>query len=518
MEAGLEDAECWAFGRFRIFPRQRRLLADDEPVELGSRAFDLLVTLIEARGTLIRGDALIGRVWRNLHVTESNLRVQMSALRHALGSDRSLICNVAGRGYQFTGQVRCLSEGSAGQTSVDQIIVKTASGPTNLPEPVSDLIGRDVALRDVLCLVRSHRLVTLTGGGGIGKTQLAHAAARELLPQFPDGVWVAELSPLDDPRLVPAAIAAAVGIEVGAAEASVERVATALGAKELLLVIDTCEHVIDAAAGMAEALLRAGAEARVIVTSREPLNVDGEWVYRLQPLPVPANDLADPLEYGAVSLFVERAQAMQDTFRLDSSSAAAVATICQRLDGIPLAIELAAVRAATLGFENLTARLDDYLELLTCGRRTALPRHQTLRATLDWSYELLHRRERAVLRRLAVFRGAFGLDAARAVAAGGDITPADATDALASLVAKSLVAAEIDNGIAQYRLLETTRAYALEKLVESGEFDATTYGALPSLRESDPGDNETRNALRDDSGGCHVPLQPSTVRPEFFAI
>jgi predicted ATPase/DNA-binding winged helix-turn-helix (wHTH) protein len=472
MEAGQESTEGFAFGRFRIFPRQRRMLVGDEPVELGSRAFDLLVALIEARGTVISKDALMSRVWQNLFIADNNLQAQISALRKAFGVDRHLIRTVAGRGYQFTGEVRSLSGASRERAHPGDTAAKLAPAPTNLPAPVSDLIGRDLELREVVSLAGSHRLVTLTGAGGVGKTRLALEAARQLLPQFRDGVWIAELSPLSDPNCVPAAIAAAVGIELAAGDASAETVAAALSAKELLIVLDTCEHVINAAAEMAEALLRASARARVIATSREALTIDGEWVYPMRPLPVPADNETDPLNYRAVSLFVARAQAADLNFSAERCNAAAIAAICRRVDGIPLAIELAAARAATLGIYSLADRLYDHLQLLTCGRRTALPRHQTLHATLDWSYELLTHPERAVLRRLGIFRGAFGLDAARAVAAGGDITPSDATEGLCNLVAKSLASAEVGIGIARYRLLETTRAYALEKLAESGEFDS----------------------------------------------
>ena len=382
-----------------------------------------------------------------------------------------MIRTVAGRGYQISGEVRSVSDAGQGRVSAGDAASRLAPTPTNLPQPMSDMIGRDVELREVLNLVGAHRLVTLTGTGGIGKTRIAYEAARQLLPQFPDGVWIAELSPLRDANLVPAAIAAAVGLDLASAEASAERVAAALAGKEVLIVLDTCEHVIDAATHMAEAVLRACAKARVIATSREALKAHGEWGYRVKPLSLPAEDAIDPLESGSVSLFVERARAMQPGFNVDESSALVIAAICRRLDGIPLAIEMAAARAATLGVSNLAARMDDQLRLLNCGRRTALPRHQTLRATLDWSHTLLTHSERSVLRRLAMFRGAFGLDAAKAVAGAADAIP-EVTDDLTNLIAKSFVSVEVDDGNARYRLFETTRAYALEKLAESGEFDA----------------------------------------------
>jgi predicted ATPase/DNA-binding winged helix-turn-helix (wHTH) protein len=475
MDPVCETPASVAFGPFRVLPHRRELLADGRPVELGGRAFDLLMALIEARGTVLGKGALMARVWPNRVIEEKNLHTQISALRTALGAERELIHTVAGRGYQFTGEVRILASSLDELACAEVAAYEPASRlpRTNLPEPVSELIGRDDELEEVLNLAAAHRMVTLTGPGGIGKTRLALAVARQLPLQFADGVWLAELAPLADPALVPAAIAAALGLECPAGAVSTEHLANALSGKELLLVLDNCEHVIDAAARMAEALLRANPAVHVIATSREPLKAEGEWIHPVPPLAVPAGDAEDeddPLQYGAVRLFVERARAAEPHFVADRRSTALMAAICRRLDGIPLAIELAAARVAMFGLQEIAARLDDRFHLLTGGRRTALPRHQTLRATLDWSYELLTERERAILRRLAIFAGAFGLEAASAVVASSDLKPSEVADDLVNLVAKSLVAAEVDGTTARYRLLDTTRAYALEKLVESGEY------------------------------------------------
>jgi predicted ATPase len=435
----------------------------------------VLMALIEARGALIGKDALMARVWSDRIVEENNLQAQISALRAAFGAERKLIRTVPRRGYQFTGEIRILQadeRAGAGEAAAEP---QSALPPTNLPEPISELIGRDDELREILSLAAAHRLVTLTGPGGIGKTRLALAVARGLLPQFADGVWIAELAPLADSGLVPATVAAAVGLELAAGAVSPEHVAIALSAKQQLLVLDNCEHVIDAAATMAEALLRANPAAQVVVTSREPLKAEGEWIYPVPPLAVPTRDAEDKddlLRYGAVRLFRERVRAAEPHFAADRRRAAMIAAICRRLDGIPLAIELAAARTATLGIEELSARLDDRFQLLTGGRRMALPRHQTLRATLDWSYELLTEPERAVLRRLAIFAGAFSLEAAGVVAASPEAAPSEVVDGVSSLVAKSLVAAEVYGTIARYRLLDTTRVYALEKLGDSGELEA----------------------------------------------
>jgi predicted ATPase len=334
------------------------------------------------------------------------------------------------------------------------------------------LIGREEELSEILNLVATHRLVTLTGAGGIGKTTLAIALARELRPHFTDGVWLAEFSALADPGLVPATVAAAVGLELSGGEVSAQRVAQALADRRVLLMLDTCEHVTAATARMAEAMLGASSAPHIIATSREPLRAGGEWVYPVQPLAVPAADIAaddDPLRYGAVRLFIERARATEPHFAPDRRLMVMIASICRRLDGIPLAIELAAARASALGTETLAARLDDRFRLLTGGRRIAPARHQALRATLDWGYELLAEPECILLRRLAIFSGPFSLEAAAAVAASPELAMPVVIEGLLGLIAKSFVVAGSEGTVARYRLLDTTRAYALEKLDESGE-------------------------------------------------
>jgi predicted ATPase/DNA-binding winged helix-turn-helix (wHTH) protein len=473
MVAGADLPASVGFGRFRVLPHRREMIADGKPIKLGGRAFDILMTLIEARGAVVSKDALKARVWPDRIVEENNLQSHISALRAALGPDRQLIHTVSGRGYQFIGEIQAWSDGDDERASLGPDQAASGALPsTNLPEPVSGLIGRDEELAEILNLVGTHRLVTLTGAGGIGKTTLALALARELRPHFPDGVWLAEFSALADPQLVPATVAAAVGLDLGVGEASAQRVVQALAGRCLLLVLDTCEHVIDAAAAIAEAALGACATLQIIITSREPLRAGGEWIYPVQPLAVPASYFPaedDPLRYGAVRLFAERARATEPHFAPDRGAMATIASICRRLDGIPLAIELAAARAAALGIEELAARIDDRFRLLTGGRRTALARHQTLRATLDWSYALLAEPERVILARLSVFLGPFGLRAAGAVAADPELAPLQVVDGLSSLVSKSLVTAEFGGLVTRYRLLDTTRAYAREKLGESGE-------------------------------------------------
>jgi predicted ATPase/DNA-binding winged helix-turn-helix (wHTH) protein len=461
------------FGRFRVLPHRRELLAEGRAVELGERSFDVLMVLIEVSGVVVSKDTLMNRVWPDRIIEENSLQAQISALRRALGTDRDLIRTIAGRGYQFTGEIRSISTDAPMQPVPTAAVLSTSAGiPTNLPEPVSELIGRDVQRNEILDLSASHRLVTLTGTGGIGKTRLGFEVARHLLPRFSDGIWAIELAPLSDPELVPVTVATVLGLELISGTASPLSVANTLRSKQLMLVLDNCEHVIDAAARMAEALLRANPAACVMATSREPLRAEGEQVYPVPSLAVPTEgtqDSDDPLRYGAVRLFVERARAAAPYFSPDERALAAIAGICRRLDGIPLAIELAAARASALGVEGVAARLHNRFRLLAGGHRTAMPRHRTLRATLDWSYELLTEPERVVLRRLSIFAGGFTMRAFRAIAIDGEILELDVVDCVANLVTKSLVTVEA--GGAGYRLLETTRSYALEKLVEAGEFD-----------------------------------------------
>jgi predicted ATPase/DNA-binding winged helix-turn-helix (wHTH) protein len=456
------------FGNCQLHLHRRELLVKGTPVHIGARAFDLLRLLVEARGELVTKDEILSRVWPGRVVEDNTLQFQISTLRKALGEDRDIVKTISGRGYRFAADLIAPGEPEAiakrGAASAAPLHV----APTNLQASTSELIGREADRSEVAGLVAAHRLVTLTGAGGIGKTRLGVEVARDLLPKFADGVWVAELAPLSDPELVPATVAAALGLELPAGRVSAKRIAAALGSKQVLLVLDNCEHVIEAAASIAEVLLRATA-ATVMVTSREPLRAEGERVYRVPALDVPAEgieDVEDLLLHGAVRLFVARARAADPGFSADLR---VVAAICRCLDGIPLAIELAAARAAALGVEGLAARLDDRFGVLTDGRRTALPRHQTLRATLDWSYDLLPGQERVTLRRLGLFAGGFTLEAASAVAAGGAI---DIVGCVANLVAKSLVMVEHGGTMTRYRLLETTRAYAREKLRESGELES----------------------------------------------
>jgi predicted ATPase len=319
-------------------------------------------------------------------------------------------------------------------------------------------------------------VVTLTGPGGIGKTSLAIKAVRYLLPDFEGGGWLVELASLSDPGLVPSTVASTLGLKL-AGEISAESVARAVGGRHLVLVLDNCEHVIDAVANLAETFTRLCPRSTIVATSREVLRIDGESVYRVPPLDVPAPGQAAPdyiMQYSAVELFVARTKALNAGFSPTAEDLASIATICRRLDGIPLAIEFAAARAAVLSVEGVAAGLRDRFALLTAGRRTALPRQRTLRATLDWSHELLPETERRLLRRLAVFPAGFTIDAAAAVMKDTGFDASAVLDGIANLVAKSWVALDKSGAAARWALLETIRAYALEKLAEHGEADAVS--------------------------------------------
>jgi predicted ATPase len=420
-------------------------------------------------------------------VEENNLQFQISTLRKALGPDRDFIKTISGRGYRFVADITipAAPEGAAFERGVASAAQRRNSPPpTNLPAPTSDLIGREAQLSEVAGLVAAHRLVTLVGAGGIGKTRLSIELGRQLLPKFADGVWLAELGPLSDPALVLPTIATALGLAGGLA--SLERLAAALASKHLLLILDNCEHVIDAAARAVEDFLRANVSLQVIATSREPLRAEGEYVYQVPSLDVPtdgAEDIEEALQHSSVRLFIARARAAGACLALDAPNVAATASICRHLDGIPLAVELAAARTTTLGVDGVAARLGDRFSLLTHGRRTALARHQTLRATFDWSYELLPEPERLVMRRLAIFAGGFTLPAASAVVGDSSNAKGKTTDRVLGLAAKSWIVADMRGTEPRYRLLETTRAYALETLAECAEVEATASRHAQFIRD-----------------------------------
>ena len=347
--------------------------------------------------------------------------------------------------------------------------------PNNLPQQVTSFIGRERDEKEIAELLAKHRLVTLQGAGGIGKTRLSLQVAADLMDDFPDGVWLVELAALNDARLVPQAIASVLGVKEEAGHPVIDALVKFVADRRLLVILDNCEHLVEACALVARRVLGAGPHVRILASSREPLHVAGEAIYPLQPLAVPdpyGSFRKSAIEgFAAARLFIERATAAQPAFAVSDDNAMAVAGICQRLDGIPLALELAAARVRSLSVEQISARLSDRFRLLTGGDRTALPRQQTLRALIDWSFDLLTPQERVLFRRLAAFAGGFTLEAAESVGAGESIDAIDVLFLLTNLVEKSLVT--MDAGGERYRLLETVRHYALDRLASSGEADAT---------------------------------------------
>jgi predicted ATPase/DNA-binding winged helix-turn-helix (wHTH) protein len=441
-------------------------------VPLGSRAFGVLEVLVRSAGDLISTSDLMEAVWPGVFVQENTLHFHIAAIRKGLGADRALLATVSGRGYRLIGDWTVRQRTTeVGPADCPPRRSPTPPAQSNLPIPASNIVGQTSAVARAQDLMSAFRAVTLTGPGGIGKTRLALEIARRLLPGFQGDVWFVDLATLSDAGLVAAAIAGVLGLRLGRNDIPPESLAHAIGVRRLLLIIDNCEHVINAAAEVVETLLRMCPGSSVLATSREAMRIEGEFVYRVPPLDVPGPSEVNRdhvLESSAVQLFIARTTGPLAAPHQDELSI--MAAICRRLDGIPLAIEFAAARAETLGLKEVLSRLDDRFTLLTSGRRTALPKHRTLRATLDWSYELLSDQERLVLQHLAIFTGFFSLEAAGAVTGGTEVSPPEITETIGNLVAKSLVHADFTRAMVPFRLLETTRAYALERLAESGDY------------------------------------------------
>jgi predicted ATPase/DNA-binding winged helix-turn-helix (wHTH) protein len=455
-------AKTFAFGPFVFTPERQTLLHYDSPVRIGNRALDLLQALVERPGDVIDKRDLIARVWPKLTVDEGNLKVNMAALRRALGEGPGAaryIATVTGRGYRFVAPLKVggLQEPSFG----------TVKANHNLPIATTTVFGRAEAIERIRSDLGDSRLVSVVGTGGIGKTTVALAAAELLLPGFKDGVWIVDLSLLKDGTLLPNAIATVLGVGANTAD-MLTAICDFLHDRQVLLILDSCEHIIDAAAACAKRLLADAPHVRILVTSREPLMLSGERLRRLPGLEMPGAadrlNAEEALAFPAIQLFVDRATDRLESFQFGDPDVPVVANICRRLDGLALAIEFAATRIDVFALSTLLEQLDARLRFLG-GRRAGPPRHHTLTATLDWSYGLLAPREARLLCSLSVFAGAFDIAGASAVAS---VTPTEATVTVAELVAKSLITAEVGDDVG-YRLLETTRAYCLEKLRSSSD-------------------------------------------------
>jgi predicted ATPase/DNA-binding winged helix-turn-helix (wHTH) protein len=477
----LEQNRSFAFGPFVLNPEQQMLVEDDAPVALGGRAFDILTALVERPGVVISKSELMARAWPNLTVEEANLKVNIAALRRALGEKAGslqYIATVIGRGYRFVAPVRtCRPARAVAEEG-------SLAGQRNLPPAVAGIVGRGADIAQIQEILEAERVLSIVGAGGMGKTTVAVAVAEGFAARVRDGAWFVDLASLDDPALVQEAIARALGLKAQPSTLWADLLDHLRG-RDLLLVLDNCEHLIEAAAACAQHILAEAPGVRIVATSREPLRIHSERVYRLAPLDAPPAQTrlaADALlGFPATQLFIARATARNRMFQLQDDDAPVVVEICQRLDGLALAIELVANRTDAFGVHELLGLLDGRSGMLG-GLRSWPERHQTLTASVAWSYNLLSPDESAVLRRLSVFPAAFGLKSA-CVVASAECQTARTIDHLANLVDKSLITAERVGKAVSYRLLDTTRAYALQKLAESDEADQVRQRYATHLRE-----------------------------------
>lgn len=479
--------EVLTFGRFRLDPVQHVLLEDDKPLRLGDRALEILIVLVERTGRIVSKDELLSRVWPNIVVQDATLRVHICALRKALHEGESgvrYVENFSGRGYRFLPPAIPGPEPAAQRPTPAATphppaspCMSTSPCMEAQPAPFTRIIGRTQAIATLAARIPQCRFVTLAGPGGIGKSVVAAAAAEKLAAGYEHGIRFVDCSQVREPSLLAQTLVLALNIPTGPDEEPLHALLYFLHDKSMLLMLDNCDRVIEVAAILAERVLQAAPGVDLLATSREPLRAEYEHVHRLPPLnaPAPTQRLTpeESLSYSAIELFVQRASACLDSFELHESEVSLLAQLCNRLEGNPLAIELAAARVDLFGIEGLAAGLTDSLRLLTRGRRTALPRHQSLRATLEWSYELLAPLEQIVLRRLAVFCNPFDVESASTVAEDGEIRAVHVLEALTNLVAKSLLVREVIDGRILYRLPETTRAYAFEKMQQSDEVAQT---------------------------------------------
>jgi predicted ATPase/DNA-binding winged helix-turn-helix (wHTH) protein len=458
------------FGPFTLLANERLLLRQGVVVELGARAFDLLAILAACPNEVVSKADLLARVWPDVTVEEGSLRFHIANLRKALGDGKNgarYIATLTGRGYCFVAPVS-----RSGSRDDVQSEIATGYPQANLPSRLNRMVGRTDDAAALSTQLVATRFVTIVGTGGVGKTTVAVAVGHDLVEAFAGAVHLVDLGALSDPGLVATTVASMLDLSLESGDAISSLIAY-LANKRILLIFDTCEHVIDTAAELAARIFAAAPQAHILATSREPLHVEGEHVYKLAPLACPPDDLeltaAVAQGFPATRLFVERAAASGARLDLNDANAAVVASVCRKLDGVPLAIELAAGRVASYGLQKTAALLDERLTLLWPGQRTAPPRQKTLQATLDWSFGLLSEFERLVLRRLAVFVGHFSIEAALAVMTSASVDDALVFGAIDSLVTKSMVATRPAGASMRYRLLDTTRAYALRLEIDDAE-------------------------------------------------
>ncbi|RQX79371.1 transcriptional regulator [Burkholderia anthina] len=470
-------------GTLSVDFEQRDIRRHGASLRIGARALDILEVLHRASGSVVSKDDIMDAVWPGLIVEENRLQVHVATLRKALGASRDLIKTVPGRGYLL------VASPSPGPDLVPAADAPAVAAPPDAPASslLAPLVGRDAEIAQIVDMLERTPVVTLVGAGGIGKTSLAVRVAHGVRSRSRERVLFVELARASTRDDMLIALAAELGLDTQGVPA-IERIGDAFATSRCLLVLDNAEHIVDLVASLVETLTSRAGSPRVLVTSREPLHISAEAVLRMSPLAVPDGGASVPemARCSAVELFLERVRTAAPDCPVDEAGVRVIADICRRLDGLPLAIELAAARVATLGLAVVASRLDDRLNLLTGGLRSALPRHQTLRATFDWSYVLLDPAARALFRRMGCFIGPFSFDAARAVATEPGTSAADMIAVLGELVAKSLVTVEFHGAYARYRLTESTRAYALEKLHNEGEFERIVARHAAYEREHAP--------------------------------
>ncbi|VVP82741.1 hypothetical protein PS934_00873 [Pseudomonas fluorescens] len=469
----LSPEQAVHFGPYRVYPGQRLVMEADQPLRLGRRAMDILLILLEHAGNVVSKQQLIARVWPNSVVEDINLRVHMAALRKALGDGQAgqrYIVTVAQRGYSF------VAPHSLEQAEQPPAPVACAPSQHNLPVRRTRMIGRQTLVDNLMEQLPRQRFITLVGPGGIGKTTVALRVAERMIGRYRDGIRLLDLAPINCPLMIDGHLATLLELALHD-DAPLSGLADCLRDRQMLLVIDNCEHLVDAIAQLCENILRSAPHVHILATSRESLRAEGEFVQRLEsldcPPPIAVLDRAQAMTFSALQLFVERAMASHDSFELTDDELPLLIDICHRLDGIPLAIELAAAQVGNFGLPGLLAQLQSSFRVLTQPCQTPLARHQTLRATLDWSFELLNACEKTCLRRLSVFRGSFTLESAATVIVGEHIEPREVFGSITQLVAKSLLNVEVGDEDVYYRLLDTTRSYALEKLAQTCDLPGT---------------------------------------------
>ena len=478
------DPATYRFGTFELDTAAYELRCQGRVIRLARQPMEVLILLVERRRTLVTHEEMAGRLWGDdvFVDREAGLHTAILKIRQALGGavpSPVFVETVAGKGYRFIASVEVVAAARAGSQPAPAVPEHRNDPPrTNVTADLTSFIGRERELSDVTALIRTNRLVSLTGVGGSGKTRLAQQAGIRVAHTFPHGVWFVDLAPVATPELLPGIVAHALDVPEKAAATIADTLTEWLQTRDLLLIFDNCEHLIDACATLAASLLRAAPSLRILATTREALNLPGEAVWRVPPLELPpeSEPLApqDMLAFDALRLFADRAAAAA-SFQGTPENVTAVAEICRRLDGVPLAIELAAARVKILSVHQIRERLHDRFRLLAGDRRTVVARQRTLEATVDWSYDLLTETERLLLARLSVFSGGWTLEAAEEVCSGGAIRDGDVLELLARLVDKSLVIVDdVSDRDRRYRLLETIRQYAQNRLVHSGDAAALT--------------------------------------------